>query len=326
MMRASAFWLESPGSGALRHEDVADPRPGEVLVRTLYTGISRGTESLVFRGGVPAGEAERMRAPFQAGDFPAPVKYGYLNVGVVEAGDPALVGRTVFTLFPHQSAFVVPASAVAVVPEGVPARRAVLAGAVETAVNVLWDAAPLVGDRVSVIGAGMIGCAVARLLSGMPGVELALVDVDRSKEGVCAALGVPYAHPDDAPLERDLVIDTSGSEGGLQLALRSAAVEGEIIEASWFGDRSVTVDLGAQFHSRRLTIRSSQVGMVAPRRRANRSAADRLALALRLLADPAFDALLTGESPWPELPAVMSAIADGGLPGLCHTIDWKDAG
>jgi threonine dehydrogenase-like Zn-dependent dehydrogenase len=326
MMRASAFWLESPGSGALRHEDVADPRPGEVLVRTLYTGISRGTESLVFRGGVPAGEAERMRAPFQAGDFPAPVKYGYLNVGVVEAGDPALVGRTVFTLFPHQSAFVVPASAVAVVPEGVPARRAVLAGAVETAVNVLWDAAPLVGDRVSVIGAGMIGCAVARLLSGMPGVELALVDVDRSKEGVCAALGVRYAHPDDAPLERDLVIDTSGSEGGLQLALRSAAVEGEIIEASWFGDRSVTVDLGAQFHSRRLTIRSSQVGMVAPRRRANRSAADRLALALRLLADPAFDALLTGESPWPELPAVMSAIADGGLPGLCHTIDWKDAG
>jgi threonine dehydrogenase-like Zn-dependent dehydrogenase len=326
MMRASAFWLESPGSGALRHEDVADPRPGEVLVRTLYTGISRGTESLVFRGGVPAGEAERMRAPFQAGDFPAPVKYGYLNVGVVEAGDPALVGRTVFTLFPHQSAFVVPASAVAVVPEGVPARRAVLAGAVETAVNVLWDAAPLVGDRVSVIGAGMIGCAVARLLSGMPGVELALVDVDRSKEGVCAALGVPYAHSDDAPLERDLVIDTSGSEGGLQLALRSAAVEGEIIEASWFGDRSVTVDLGAQFHSRRLTIRSSQVGMVAPRRRANRSAADRLALALRLLADPAFDALLTGESPWPELPAVMSAIADGGLPGLCHTIDWKDAG
>ena len=326
MMRAPAFWLEAPGSGALRLEDVADPRPGEVLVRTLHTGISRGTESLVFRGGVPAGEAERMRAPFQAGDFPAPVKYGYLNVGVVEAGDPALVGRTVFTLFPHQSAFVVPASAVAVVPEGVPARRAVLAGAVETAVNVLWDAAPLVGDRVSVIGAGMIGCAVARLLSGMPGVELALVDVDRSKEGVCAALGVPYAHPDDAPLERDLVIDTSGSEGGLQLALRSAAVEGEIIEASWFGDRSVTVDLGAQFHSRRLTIRSSQVGMVAPRRRANRSPADRLALALRLLADPAFDALLTGESPWPQLPAVMSAIADGGLPGLCHTIDWKDAG
>jgi 2-desacetyl-2-hydroxyethyl bacteriochlorophyllide A dehydrogenase len=323
--RISAFWLEAPGFGALRLEDVADPQPGDVLVRTRYTGISRGTESLVFRGRVPADEAQRMRAPFQAGDFPAPVKYGYLNVGVVERGDAALVGRTVFTLFPHQSAFVVPASAVTVVPEDVPARRAVLAGAVETAVNVLWDAAPLVGDRISVIGAGMIGCAVARLLCGLPGVDLALVDVDRSKEAACTALGVRYAHPDDAPAERDLIIDTSGSQDGLQLALRSAAVEGEIIEASWFGDRAVSLNLGGQFHSRRLTIRSSQVGMVAPRRRASRSTADRLALALQLLADPAFDALLTGSSPWQELPAVMAAIADGGLPGLCHTIDWGDA-
>lgn len=325
MTRAAAYWLEAPGSGALRVEDIDEPRPGEVLVRTRYTGISRGTESLVHRGGVPIGERDSMRAPFQAGDFPAPVKYGYLNVGVVERGDDDLVGRTVFTLFPHQSLFVVPASAVTVVPENVPARRAVLAGAVETAVNVLWDAAPLVGDRVSVIGAGMIGCAVARLLHGIPGVDLTLVDVDRSKQAVSAALGIRYAHPDDAPTERDLVIDTSGSESGLQLALRSAAVEGEIIEASWFGDRPVSLNLGAQFHSRRLTIRSSQVGMVAARRRGSRSTADRMSLALQLLADPAFDALLTGSSPWRELPAVMAAIADGELPALCHTIEWEDA-
>ena len=139
-----------------------------------------------------------MRAPFQAGDFPAPVKYGYLNVGVVERGDDTLVGRTVFTLYPHQSAFVVPASAVTVVPDGVPARRAVLAGAVETAVNVLWDAAPLVGDRISVIGAGMIGCAVARLLHGIPGVDVTLVDVDRSK----AAGQRSPRHPLRAPRRR----------------------------------------------------------------------------------------------------------------------------
>ena len=326
VMRVSAYWLEAPGSGALRVEDVDDPLPGEVLVRTRYTGISRGTESLVHRGGVPADQRESMRAPFQAGDFPAPVKYGYLNVGVVERGRADLVGRTVFTLFPHQSAFVVHASAVAVVPEGVPARRAVLAGAVETAVNVLWDAAPLVGDRITVIGAGMIGCAVGRLLGAVPGVDITLVDVDRSKEPVCAALGIRYAHPDDAPIDRDLIIDTSGSEGGLQLALRSAAVEGEIIEASWFGDRTANVRLGGAFHSRRLTIRSSQVGMVSPRRRGTRTTNDRLGLALRLLRDPAFDHLLTGESSWRELPDVMAAIASGSLPGLCHTIDWRDSG
>jgi threonine dehydrogenase-like Zn-dependent dehydrogenase len=325
MTDARAFWVEAPGRGALRTEEVADPPPAHVLVRTQYTGISRGTESHVFRGEVPAGEYQRMRAPFQAGDFPAPVKYGYLNVGVVERGASGLVGRTVFTLFPHQSAFVVPESAVVLVPDDVPARRAVLAGAVETAVNVAWDAAPLVGDRISIIGAGMIGCAVARVLRDIPGVEVTLVDVDRSRASVCAALGVAYAHPDDAPTDRDLVVHTSGSEEGLQLALASAVTEGEIVEASWYGDRAVSVHLGAEFHSRRLSIRSSQVGMVSPRRRGSRSSADRLALALRLLSDPAFDVLLTGSSRWQDLPATMAAIADGASPGLCHTIDWRDA-
>ena len=325
MRQVTAFWVEDPGSGNLRAEEIAAPEPGQVLVRTLYTGISRGTESLVFRGEVPEAERARMRAPFQSGDFPAPVKYGYLNVGVVESGDAELEGRTVFTLFPHQSAFVVPASAVAVVPEGVPARRAVLAGAVETAVNILWDAAPLVGDRVAVVGAGMIGCSVARLLRGIPGVDVTVVDVDPAKAEVCERLGVLFASPADAPRERDIVIDTSGSEAGLQLAIDSAAVEGEIVEASWFGDRAVRIDLGGAFHSRRLTIRSSQVGMVGPRRRATRTNADRLTLALDLLRDAAFDALLTGESSWRDLPEAMAAVADGSSPGLCHTIDWRDA-
>jgi len=325
MRQATAFWIEDPGSGRLRTEDLAAPGPGQVLVKTLYTGISRGTESLVYRGEVPRAERERMRAPFQSGDFPAPVKYGYLNVGVVESGGPDLEGATVFTLFPHQSAFVVPVSAVTVVPADVPARRAVLAGAVETAVNILWDAAPLVGDRVTVVGAGMIGCSVARLARGIPGIDVTVVDVDDRKAEVCEQLGVLFASPADAPRERDIVIDTSGSEAGLQLAIDSAAIEGEIIEASWFGDRPVRIELGGAFHSRRLRIRSSQVGMVAPRRRATRTNADRLALALELLRDPAFDALLTAESSWRDLPEAMAAVADGSSPGLCHTIDWSDA-
>ena len=322
---ATAFWVERPRVGALRTKDLADPATGEVRVRTAYTGISRGTESVVFRGEVPPGEHERMRAPFQEGDFPGPVKYGYLNVGIVESGPPALRGRTVFTLFPHQSAFVVPESAVHVLPDGIPARRAVLAGAVETAVNVLWDAAPLVGDRITVVGAGMIGCAIARIARTIPGVEVSVVDVDRSKAAVCRQLDVPYAHPDDAPRDRDIIVDASGSEGGLQFALRASATEGEIIVASWFGDRPVTLHLGEEFHARRLTIRSSQVGMVAPRRRASRSTAGRLRLALDLLQDAAFDALLTDNSSWRELPDVLAAIADGSSPGLCHTIDWRDA-
>jgi len=266
-----------------------------------------------------------MRAPFQEGDFPGPVKYGYLNVGVVEHGPAALHGRTVFTLFPHQSAFVVPAGSVVPVPDEVPARRAVLGGAVETAVNVLWDAAPLIGDRVTVIGAGMIGCCVARLARGIPGLDITLVDIDPSRQAIAEQLGVAFAEPDTAPHDRDLVINTSGSDAGLRLALETVIADGEVIEASWYADRPASLPLGADFHSRRLTIRASQVGVVSGRRRGSRTTSDRLALAIRLLRDPAFDLLLTGESSWRDLPEVMVRLTAGATSALCHTIDWRDA-
>src|SRR5215831_14005965 len=189
---ARAFWLREPGFGEIRTVGLPEPGPDDVLVRTLYSGISRGTETLVFRGGVPASQYAAMRAPFQEGDFPGPVKYGYLSVGAVEEGPPELRGRTVFCLYPHQTAYVVPAAAVTVVPDDVPPARAVLAGTVETAVNALWDAAPLVGDRVTVVGAGMLGCCVARLLGRIPGVEVTLVDVDPGRAAVAAALDVDF--------------------------------------------------------------------------------------------------------------------------------------
>src|SRR6476620_11019376 len=189
---AHAFWLRAPGYGEIRPVGLPEPGPDDVVVRTVRSGISRGTEALVFHGGVPPDQRTRMRAPFQEGEFPGPVKYGYLNVGAVEQGPPELCGRTVFCLYPHQTAYVVPADAVSVVPDGVPPARAVLAGTVETAVNALWDAAPLIGDRVAVVGAGMVGCCVARLLAGFPAVRVTLVDVDPARAGVAAALGAAF--------------------------------------------------------------------------------------------------------------------------------------
>lgn len=318
--QATAFWLRAPGSGELRTAALRAPDLDEVLVRTRYSGISRGTEALVFRGGVPPSQHEAMRAPFQEGHFPAPVKYGYLSVGDVEQGPAELVGRTVFCLYPHQDRYVVPASAVCVVPAGVPARRAVLTGAVETAVNALWDARPLVGDRIAVLGAGIVGCCVARLLAGLPGARVQLVDPDPGRAAVAAALGVGFRAPGDADGDCDLVLHASGSPGGLADALALLGPAGEVIELSWYGDRVVPLPLGEAFHSRRLTIRASQVGTVAPARAARRSHADRLALAIGLLADPAFDALVTGESRFAELPEIMPRLASGELPALCHRI------
>jgi hypothetical protein len=319
---AHAFWLSRPGRGEIRRLTLPELGRDDVMVRTLRSGVSRGTETLVFRGRVPPGQYAAMRAPFQEGDFPGPVKYGYLNVGTVEQGPPELSGRTVFCLYPHQTAYVVPASAVAVVPEGVPPARAVLAGTVETAVNALWDARPLLGDRVTVVGAGMVGCCVARLVSRFPGVQVTLVDVDVGRADVAAALGVEFALPADATDGRDLVVHASATSAGLQRSLDLLAPEGTVIDLSWYGDSEVRLSLGGAFHSRRLGIRASQVGTVSPARSGRRTTAERLALSLDLLRDPALDALVTGQSRFDELPDVMARLAAGSLPALCHTITY----
>lgn len=319
-----AFWVREPGEGEIRPMRLPEPGSGEVTVRTLRSGISRGSETLVFRGGVPESQYAAMRAPFQEGSFPGPVKYGYLSVGVVEVGPPDLRGRTVFCLYPHQTAYVVPARAVVPVPDDVPPVRAVLAGTVETAVNALWDAAPLVGDRVTVVGAGMVGCCVARLLARFPGVEVNVVDTDPAKAEVVNGLGASFQSPSEAADGRDLVVHTSATSTGLQLSLDLLAMEGVVLDLSWYGDAEVRLSLGGAFHSGRLGIRASQVGTVSPARRGSRSHADRLALALDLLRDPGFDALITGVSPFDELPALMSKLAEGKMPALCHTVSYDE--
>ncbi|MGW7360985.1 zinc-dependent alcohol dehydrogenase [Streptomyces sp. NPDC054802] len=322
---ARAFWLRSPGHGEIRDASLPEPADDDVVVRTLFSGVSRGTESLVFRGGVPESQHIAMRAPFQDGGFPGPVKYGYLNVGLVEEGPPHLVGRTVFCLYPHQSRYVVPASAVTPVPDTVPPGRAVLAGTVETAVNALWDAAPLIGDRVAVVGAGVIGCSVAALLARYPGVRVQLVDAEPARAAVAGVLGVDFALPEDASGDCDLVFHASASEAGLARSLELLAPEGTVLELSWYGDRQVSLPLGEAFHSGRLVLRGSQVGRVSPARRSSRTYADRLALSLALLADPGFDALITGECAFEELPSALAEIASGALPGLCHRVVYDTA-
>jgi 2-desacetyl-2-hydroxyethyl bacteriochlorophyllide A dehydrogenase len=323
-VNAHAFWLREPGRGEIRPVTLREPGPHEVLVRTMVSGISRGSETLVFQGHVPPGQYAAMRAPFQEGEFPGPVKYGYLSVGSVEQGPAELCGRTIFCLYPHQTAYVVPAGAVTVVPADVPPARAVLAGIVETAVNALWDAAPLVGDRVTVVGAGMVGCCVARILSRFPAAEVALIDVDPSRGDVAAALEVDFALPADAAGDRDLVVHASASSAGLQRSLDLLAPEGTVIDLSWYGDSEVRLSLGGAFHSRRLGIQASQVSSVSPARSARRTSSERLALALELLRDPSFDPLVTGQSRFAELPEVMARLAAGSLPALCHTITYGE--
>ena len=311
-MEARAYWTVAPREGELRTEPLRVPGPDEVLIRALASGISHGTELLVHRHEVPDEARHLVRAPFQVGELPGPVKFGYLSVGLVEDGPDKLLGRRVFCLHPHQDRYVVPAAAVVEVPEEVPTSRAVLAGLVETAVNALWDAGPRLGDRVAVIGAGPLGLSVTILLTRFPLSRLQMIDVDPGRVALADALGVPLVAPDHAEEDCDLVFHASASEGGLATALRILGHEAEVIELSWYGEPP-RVPLGAQFHGRRLTIRSSQVGTVSPARAARRTSADRLALALDALADPRFDALIGPPVAFEDLPALMADL-DAGRP------------
>jgi NADPH:quinone reductase-like Zn-dependent oxidoreductase len=310
------------GRVEIRDEPLAEPMTGEVRIRALHSGISRGTESLVLAGRVPTSEFERMRAPFMAGSFPFPVKYGYATVGRVEAGPAELRDRLVFALHPHQSIFNVPAEAIVPIPDRVPPARAVLAANMETALNGMWDARPAAADHIAVVGAGVVGSLVAWLCGRLPGAQVTLVDVEPSRAELARTLGVGFAAPGTAPGDCDLVVHASGTAAGLAAALDLAGDEATVLELSWYGADKVVVPLGGAFHSRRLRLVSSQVGRVAPSHRARWTFARRLVAALDLLADARLDVLLTPAIKFHDLPARLPDILAPRSGVLCQLVTY----
>jgi threonine dehydrogenase-like Zn-dependent dehydrogenase len=311
-LTAHAFWTVGPGIGELRAETLAPGREDSV-VRTLASGISRGTEATVFAGRVPTSQYDVMRAPLMAGTFPFPVKYGYAAVGTTPEG------ARVFVLHPHQDVFVAPAAMCVPVPDEVPTDRAVLAANMETALNIVWDATPLAGERMLVIGAGVVGLLTAALLSRLPAARVTVVDIDAARAPLAQKFGCAFATPESAPLDQELIVHASGSEAGLRLALGCAAFEARIVEASWFADKMPALPLGEAFHPRRLRLTSSQVGSIAAPMRGRRVHRERLATALALLADSMFDALLEPTTDFADLPAAMPRLLAGGL---CHVVRY----
>ena len=324
------YWIRTPGEGEIREVGIPGHLPGHLRIRARWSGISRGTESLVFRGEVPPSLHAVMRAPFQEGEFPAPVKYGYASVGQVEEALPGTAsasslgpGDWVFCLHPHQDVYWAPPASVTRIPSGVPPARAVLAANMETALNATWDGGAGPGDRIVVVGAGVVGLLVAWLCARIPGTRVTAVDLNPAREAQARALGVDFAPPGTLPgASADLVFHASGAPEGAVQALELAGEEATVVELSWYGTRSVPLPLGEGFHPRRLTLRSSQVGALPPARRPRWDFARRLGVALDLLAAPELDALITDESPFDELPRVMARLARDGGDTLCHRITY----
>jgi threonine dehydrogenase-like Zn-dependent dehydrogenase len=317
-----ALWYVGARECALNDEELA-PKAGDAVVRTLFSGVSRGTERLVFEGRVPQAEYERMRGPNMGGAFPHPVKYGYCAVGEVIAGPADLIGKRVFALHPHQQHFALGPESLTLLPDALPARRAVLAANMETALNALWDSGAGPGDRIAIVGAGVVGLLAASLAGRLPGADVTLVDVDDSRAALAKSLGCRFSRDGEGAEDADIVFHTSASAAGLNKAISLAGFEARIVELSWHGAGETPVALGGAFHSRRLKLISSQVGHVADSRRARWTYARRMAKALELLAaDARLDALITDDIPFADAPVRLPALFAPGARGLTAVLSY----
>lgn len=315
---AQALVYCAPGEARI---DTVDLPPQGIRVMTRFSGISRGTERLIFNGLVPEAEHDRMRAPLQSGDFPFPVRYGYAATGTVDDPTTDLHGREVFCLHPHQTAFRAPQAMVLPIPRNVPASRAILAANMETALNAIWDARLRPGSKCLVVGAGLLGWLITALLSRRPDLSVDITDI-RTDTGVKADdFSVNFMTPDRTnSCSYDVAFHTSASSAGLQSALDALNFEGRVIELSWYGVRETQINLGGNFHANRLSILCSQVGHVAPTHRHAVTHRDRLARALTALDDPRLDLLITHEVHFRDLPESLPRLLADDAPGIATRI------
>jgi len=309
-MQATSLWHISPTASELQSEKLATPTDNKLIIKSLYSLVSTGTERLVASGLVPPSMHQLMQVPSMGGDFNFPVKYGYSLVGkVVSKGD--LEGRLVHLLHPHQNQLITDSSAISLLSKAIPAKRAALASNMETALNAVWDSGVSVGDKVVVCGFGMIGGLVARLLALMPAVEVVVLEKNAYRIAQATKMGFTV---NPSTLQNfDCSFHTSGSSVGLQTCIEAVGMEGKIIELSWYGTKSVQLQLGADFHYHRKQLISSQVGHVPFAKNARWDYARRKAVVWELLQNQVFDAHITDEVAFADGPAFFTDLRSGDL-------------
>lgn len=263
-MKARVLYFQAPRRIEIRDQEVAEPRDDEVRIEAELSGISAGTELLLYRGQVPPGTILDENLPSLSGTVGYPLAYGYAVVGRVVAqgkGVRDLLGRRVFAFETHRSSFLARPEELHLIPEDVPSESAALLPTVETAVGLVHDARPLMGERVLVVGQGVVGLVTTALLSRFPLARVVTVDRWESRRRISVELGAARSLGPEGLDERDfdLTFEVSGSPEALDIALAATGFEGRVIVGSWYGEKRADVDLGTHFHRGRLSIRSSQV-------------------------------------------------------------------
>lgn len=315
MTAARALWLDAPGRAVLRDTELPPLAEGWSRLQAIASAISPGTERLVATGRVPAEVAETMRCPYMEGAFPFPVKYGYSLVGRLDDG------RIAHVLHPHQEVAHVRTADLRIVPDDVPPERATLAANLETAVTALWDARIAPGERALVIGFGIVGSVVARLLTRVAGVEVDVLEPDATKRGLAQRMGFhAIAEPGS---DYDIAFGASGAPEEVQIALDAIGAEGRVVALSWLGTREVRLQLGGTFHSGRKQLISSQVSHIPPHMRARWDYARRTRLVFALLRDPIFDEHITRAVAFDELPRFYEELCAGGAGGLSIAVRYS---
>ncbi|HSQ79372.1 MAG TPA: zinc-binding alcohol dehydrogenase [Candidatus Bathyarchaeia archaeon] len=319
MIEARAFWLTRKGRGALKAETLDYPGGDWCVVRAMFSAVSPGTERLVAMDRVPAALRQEMRCPYMGGRFPFPVKYGYSLVGEVVQGPAELRGRVVHVLHPHQDFCVVRAKDVRPLPAGVPPARATLASNLETAITAAWDAEVMIGERILVVGFGVVGSLVARVLALGPAFEVTVAETRPDRRRLAESLGFRVAEGRGEG-HFDLAFDTSGAAAGLRSAVESVGLEGRVVAVSWFGTAPVPLDLGGTFHSRRKRIIGSQVSRLPGGLGPRWDTARRTELVFRLLERPEFDLHVGPAVSFTELPKTYGSLVGRRPQGLSPLI------
>ncbi len=322
-METTALWHLSESSTILKTTNIRNDHPTSCLIKSLYSLVSTGTERLVAQGKVPGNLQEAMKVPYMEGSFGFPLTYGYSLVGEIIEGPEHLISKNVHIMHPHQSMLYADEAHVALIPEDIPSKRAVLISNLETAINAVWDSEVTLGENVFVAGFGTIGSLLCQVLRKFPAIDLHVLEPNQARCEKARSWGFNAVQAITLPEPPfDVAFNTSCHENGLQVCIDSVGYEGKVVELSWYGTQSVNINLGKSFHHFRKQIISSQVSQIPGHKLSRWDYRRRKALAFDLLKDPFFDELLTDEISFEDAPVFFQNLRNGTIDSVGTTIKY----